>query len=71
VLGLVAYIWLHEDFVWRDLATNAHPKLSYPILQMWGHGGFDRVIDDPHFSHKLDGVQVDTPRQVFTHLGLM
>lgn len=71
VLGLVAYIWLHEDFIWRDLATYQHPKLSYPILQMWGHGGFDLPIDDPHFSHKLDGVQVDTPREVLTHLGLL
>lgn len=63
-LGAIAHKFFQDRYSWRDIMRQGHPPVQ--VVSSWSHGGFDR----PHqFGHEVGGYQ--TPRQMFTRLGLL
>lgn len=64
-LGVIAYRFFKNRYVWRDSRRQGHPPLK--ILTSWCHRqGFDFVMDYPT---EMGGKQ--TARQLFQRLGLL
>lgn len=63
-LGAVAHKHFEDRYSWRDV--HAHNHIFWgKVLQSWSHGGFDK----PH-DYGL-GRGLETPRALFTRLGLL
>lgn len=68
-LGEIARYFFYEQFNWwqlNGLRFEQYAPCRGHVIQSWSHGGFDRVHD---FSS--DGGQMESPRQMFTRLGLL
>lgn len=64
-LGGVAQKYFPQEYAWHDL--DLFPRFpSYKVCQSWSHGGLDAVQDYPA---EFGGLQ--TPRELFTRLGLL
>lgn len=63
-LGGVAHRHFNERYHWRNILAAGH--LPVHLISSWSHGGFDR----PHnYAFEYGGTQ--TPRQLFTRLGIL
>jgi hypothetical protein len=67
-LGAVAHKYFEKDYEWWDLSAHGHYPFYGKVIQSWSHGGLDRPHD---YSAQVPSSDINTPRKLFTHLGLL
>lgn len=66
-LGAVAHRFFENQYHWHDLACGTYPFYG-KVIQSWSHGGLDRPHD---YGPQVPSSEINSPRKLFQHLGLI
>jgi hypothetical protein len=67
VLGAVAHKYFEDRYTWYNLEGHPYPFYG-KVIQSWSHGGFDK---EHSYGDQLLDKSINTPRKLFTSLGLI
>lgn len=66
-LGAVAHKFFEDRYHWHSIHMNPHPFYG-KVIQSWSRGGFDK---EHNYLPQVPSGEINTPRKLFNHLGLL